>query len=72
MNADITVGDVFIAAPNGLVLLTNQYQPNTALAGGNIVVTGEGIYGDGIDARGFGGQGGAVYLDARNDVLGDE
>ena len=67
--ADITVGDVFIAAPNGLVLLTNQYQPNTALAGGNIVVTGEGIYGNGIDARGFGGQGGAVYLDARNDVL---
>ncbi|MEA5464072.1 two-partner secretion domain-containing protein [Leptothoe sp. PORK10 BA2] len=66
--ADITVGDVFIAAPNGLVLLTNQYQPNPALAGGNIVVTGNGIYGDGIDARGFGGQGGAVYLDARADV----
>jgi filamentous hemagglutinin family protein len=67
-SADITVGDVFVDAPNGLVLLTNQYQPNTALAGGNIVVTGEGIYGDGIDARGFGGQGGAIYLDARSNI----
>ena len=67
--ADITVGDVFMAAPDGLVLLTNQYQPNTTLSGGNIVVTGEGLRGIGIDARGFGGQGGAVYLDARNDVL---
>ncbi|MFH7243971.1 MAG: filamentous hemagglutinin N-terminal domain-containing protein [Spirulina sp.] len=69
LRGDITVGDVFIDAPNGLVLLTNQYQPNPTLAGGNIAVTGEGIYGDGIDARGFGGQGGTVYLDARNDVL---
>jgi filamentous hemagglutinin family protein len=67
-NADITVGDVFIDAPNGLVLLTNQYQPNTALTRGSIFVTGDGIYGDGIDARGFGGQGGAAYLDARSDV----
>ena len=73
-SADITVGDVVMAAPNGLVLLTNQYQPNANLAGGNILVTGEGsrilVTGDerGINARGQGGQGGAVYLDARNDV----
>ena len=67
--ADITVGDVVIVAPNGLVLLTNQYQPNTDLNGGSIFVTGRGIYGNGIDARGFGEQGGAVYLDARNDVF---
>jgi len=66
--ADITIGDASIAAPDGLVLLTNQYQPNTALAGGNIVVTGDGLRGVGIDARGFNGQGGAVYLDARNNV----
>ena len=72
--ADITVGDVWINAPNGLVLLTNQYQPNANLAGGSILVTGEGsrilVPGDerGINARGQGGQGGAVYLDARNDV----
>ena len=74
--ADITVGDVWINAPNGLVLLTNQYQPNANLADGNILVTGEGnslLVPDerGINARGQvgqGGQGGAVYLDARNDV----
>jgi large exoprotein involved in heme utilization and adhesion len=72
--ADITVGDVWINAPNGLVLLTNQYQPNANLAGGSILVTGEGssllVTGDerGINVRGQGGQGGAVYLDARNDV----
>jgi filamentous hemagglutinin family protein len=66
--ADILVGDIFINAPNGLVLLTNQYAPNSALAGGSIFVTGEGIYGRGIDARGFGGQGGAVYFDARQNI----
>ncbi|MEA5464074.1 two-partner secretion domain-containing protein [Leptothoe sp. PORK10 BA2] len=70
-SADITVGDVLIAGSNGLVLLTNQYQPNTNLLGGNISVTGEGFIGQGINVGGFpefGGQGGAVYLDARNDV----
>jgi filamentous hemagglutinin family protein len=69
--ADITVGDVLMAAPNGLVLLTTQYQPNANLAGGSIFITGAGLGGVGIDARGFadfGGQGGAVYLDARNDM----
>ncbi|MEA5464075.1 beta strand repeat-containing protein [Leptothoe sp. PORK10 BA2] len=67
-SSDITVSDVLIAAPNGLVLLTTHYQPNADLAGGNIFVTGTGLSGAGIDVRGFGGQGGAVYLDARNDV----
>jgi filamentous hemagglutinin family protein len=66
--ANITVGDVLINAPNGLVLLTNQYQPNSNLVGGSILVTGDGLYGNGINARGQDGQGGAVYLDARNDV----
>ncbi len=69
-SADITVGDVWINAANGLVLLTNQYEPNTVLEG-NISVTGDGFFGDGIDARGFasfGGQGGSVYLDSRDDV----
>ena len=65
--ADITVGDVVMAAPNGLVLLTNQYEPNPGLEG-SIFIDGEGFFGRGIDARGFDGQGGAVYLDARNDV----
>ncbi|HEY9735978.1 MAG TPA: hypothetical protein V6D06_06835, partial [Trichocoleus sp.] len=67
-SADITVGDVFINAPNGLVLLTNQYSPNADIPGGSIFVTGEGIYGDGINTRGFGRQGGTVFLEARDDI----
>jgi large exoprotein involved in heme utilization and adhesion len=68
--ADITIGDIVINVANGLVLLTNQYEPNPELEG-SIFITGEGVFGRGIDVRvltGFGEQGGAVYLDARNDV----
>lgn len=67
--ADITVGDIFLDAPNGLVLLTTSYQPNTSLAEGSIFLTGDGLGSIGIDARGFGTQGGAVYLDARENVV---
>jgi len=69
--ADIVVGDVFINAANGLVLLTNQYEPNLTLEG-DITITGDGVFGQGINATGFAtlsGQGGAVYLDARDDVV---
>jgi filamentous hemagglutinin family protein len=69
-SADIEIGDVVIDAASGLVLLTNQYEPNPELPG-RISITGEGVFNLGIDARGFaefGGQGGAVYLDARGDV----
>jgi filamentous hemagglutinin family protein len=69
--SDITVGDVLINAPNGLVLLTNRYDPNLSLAGGDILVTGEGIYGNGIDTRGIQGlreQGGSVFADSRGDI----
>ncbi|MGG6238397.1 filamentous hemagglutinin N-terminal domain-containing protein [Nodosilinea sp. AN01ver1] len=67
-SADIAIGDVRIAAPNGLVLLTNQYQPNPNLSSGNITVTGDGLYGRGIETRRPNEQGGAVYLDARGDI----
>ncbi|MFK8184230.1 MAG: filamentous hemagglutinin N-terminal domain-containing protein [Phormidesmis sp.] len=68
-SADITIGDIFIDAANGLVLLTNQYQPNSALASGNISVTGNGLYGSGINIRGIEDrQGGEAYLNARNDI----
>ena len=67
-SADITIGDVSIAAPNGTVFLTNQYRPNLTLQGGNIEVTGNGLFGIGIDARGFGGDGSDVFLDSRGDI----
>ncbi|NEQ48386.1 MAG: filamentous hemagglutinin N-terminal domain-containing protein [Leptolyngbya sp. SIOISBB] len=66
--ADIEVGDVWVSAPNGLVLLTNQYERNPEISDGSIFVTGEGIYGDGIDARGYGSQGGTVFLDSSENV----
>ena len=66
--ADITVGDVFIPEPDGLVVLTNQYQPR-ALAGGDITIAGNGFFGSGIDVRGTDQPGGAVIVDARDNII---
>ncbi|WP_250564672.1 filamentous hemagglutinin N-terminal domain-containing protein, partial [Adonisia turfae] len=68
MNANISVGDVVLERVNGVVLLTNQYEPNQELPGGNILITGDGERGFGINAQNFAGVGGAVYLDARSNV----
>ncbi|MEL7315775.1 MAG: filamentous hemagglutinin N-terminal domain-containing protein, partial [Cyanobacteria bacterium J06559_3] len=68
-SADIAIGDVFVAAPDGLVVLTNQYQPNQTLAGGDIAVTGGGFLGSGISTTSDTGSGGAVTLDARGNIL---
>jgi len=68
-SANITIGEVAIAAFDGLVFLTNQYKPNLALPGGDITVTGIGIFGiGGINASGFGGTGSAVILNSRRDI----
>jgi filamentous hemagglutinin family protein len=66
-SADITVGDINLGIVDGLVLLTNQYEPNESLDG-NIVVNGDGDFGLGIDAQNFSGQGGVVFMDARNNI----
>ncbi|HEY9728885.1 MAG TPA: filamentous hemagglutinin N-terminal domain-containing protein [Chroococcales cyanobacterium] len=66
-SANITIGDVVIS-PNGLVFITNQYQPNPALPGGDITVTGAGVFGDGLNATGFGGNGSSVILDSRRNI----
>ncbi len=62
-SADITIGNVLIDPPNGLVYLSNQYEPNPSLPGGEILVAGSGI-----DSRGFGGDGSDVILDSRSDI----
>ncbi|MBT9315050.1 two-partner secretion domain-containing protein [Leptothoe spongobia] len=67
-SANITIGDVALRVVNGVVLLTNQYAPNLDLPGGNVVVTGDGDLGFGINAQNFAGLGGAVYLDAHNNI----
>lgn len=61
--ADITLNDVFIDAPDGLVFLTNQYQPNLKLTEGNIQVNR--IF---TDDFAFSGNGGSVFLDARGQI----
>ncbi len=68
-SADITIGEVVIIPPDGVVLLTNQYKPNLLLTGGDITITGTGVLGiGGIDAIGFDGGGSDVILDSRNNI----
>lgn len=75
-SADISIGNIIIEPPNGVVYLTNQYQPNLSLTSANIEITGKGIsrigvefQSLGIDARGFGGNGSAVVLDSRGSIF---
>jgi filamentous hemagglutinin family protein len=75
-SADILVGNIIIDPPDGVVYLTNQYQPNLSLTSANIEITGEGISRIGaefrrlgIDARGFGGNGSSVVLDSRGSIF---
>jgi len=68
-SANLTIGEVRIDAFDGLVFLSNQYQPNLSLPGGDITVTGAGVFGvGGINANGSGGMGGSVIIDSRRDI----
>lgn len=75
-SAGIVVGSVIMVPPEGQVLITNQYRPNPSLPTPDIIITGRGISRPGaenpvlgIDARGFGGNGSSVTLDARGQIL---
>ncbi|MEQ9552061.1 MAG: S-layer family protein, partial [Coleofasciculus sp. G3-WIS-01] len=39
-SADITIGGIFVDAPDGVVFVSNQYQPNLSLTGGEITING--------------------------------
>ncbi len=57
--SSITTGDISITQPNGLVLLTNQYRPNTTLSGE--------VFASSINtANGLGG--GSVVIDASGGI----
>ena len=65
---DITIGTIWVAAANGRVLLTNQYQPNLQLPNGTISISGDGSNPGRIDLRNFNGPSGEVFLDSRGSI----
>jgi filamentous hemagglutinin family protein len=68
-SADITIGDIIILPPDGIVLLTNQYEPNSSQPGGDITITGVGaIDVGGIDVSGVGGNGSSAILDSKGKI----
>ncbi|MBW4519763.1 MAG: filamentous hemagglutinin N-terminal domain-containing protein [Scytolyngbya sp. HA4215-MV1] len=71
--AEIRIGAILLTQPKGLVLLTNQYQPNLTLPGSKDITVGPVIVGDLLFAAP--GDSGAVFVDSRgnfaiNDPLG--
>ena len=60
-SADIAIGTIVLSNP-GLVLLTNQYQPNITLPGGSITVGAD------INASGASSNGSPVILDSRGSI----
>jgi filamentous hemagglutinin family protein len=68
-NADITIGYIQINPPNGIVLLTNQYEPNLSLPSGDIHLPATGISGfRGINLSVSGDDGGDAILDSRGNI----
>ena len=63
--ADITIGDISIQAPNGLVFLTNQYQPNGANPSNTLEI---GALRTDDDFGGFVGNSGEVIIDYRGGI----
>jgi filamentous hemagglutinin family protein len=69
----ITIGDIRINAPNGVVLLTNNYKSNLALPSEDITITGNSNLGFlGIDTFSDIGNGGSVFIDSRSSINSDK
>lgn len=64
-SANITLGSVTADAPNLLVYLSTQYNPNFTLPGGTIRITDPA----GISVDAFVGQGGQIVIDSRRSVF---
>jgi filamentous hemagglutinin family protein len=60
-SANITIDSIKIEQPNGLVFLTNQYKPNSALSDGTIEATN-------IVTSSDTGNGGSVLIDSKNGI----
>ncbi|WP_081431039.1 two-partner secretion domain-containing protein [Moorena bouillonii] len=64
-SADITIGDISIQAPNGLVFLTNQYQPNGSNPSNTLEI---GTLRTDDNFGGFVGNSGDVIIDYRGGI----
>ena len=75
-SANIEIGQILINAPNGLVLLTNQYQANPSLVSDTLkissILTGDGVVTNNRDVdqsnQRFSGNGGEVLIDYRGGI----
>ncbi|MEM7062582.1 MAG: filamentous hemagglutinin N-terminal domain-containing protein [Cyanobacteria bacterium P01_B01_bin.77] len=70
-SADIEVGSIRIEEPNGLLLLTNRYEPNIALPDSSIKVVGNDPFGFGLGKLGINMMAvdaGSIFLDSRGDI----
>ncbi|MDJ0734646.1 MAG: filamentous hemagglutinin N-terminal domain-containing protein [Nostocaceae cyanobacterium] len=63
--ADINIGRVSVDQPDGLVFLTNQYQPNAATSGAIQVGS---IFTNDSRGRIFSGNSGDIFIDSRGDI----
>jgi filamentous hemagglutinin family protein len=66
-NADITVGNIALSSPNGLIFLTNQYKPNSSLGEGNITIAGN-LSSGVLSTDSQLGNGGLIIIDSRNTI----
>ena len=75
-DSSITIGGIFMRAPNGVVLLTNKYERNPRLSG-NISITRSdffersgtvGLRERAVSASRTQGEGGSVIFDSNNDI----
>lgn len=62
--ADINIGRVMVNQPDGLVFLTNQYQPNAATSGAIQI----GLIRTDDKSGGFSGNSGDIFINSRSDI----
>ncbi|PSN13219.1 hypothetical protein C7293_16870 [filamentous cyanobacterium CCT1] len=67
-SSSITIGRALIDAPNGLVLITNQYEPNMNLVDGTISLAAEDDSTTYLEAGSFDGKGGSIFIDSRSNI----
>jgi filamentous hemagglutinin family protein len=68
--SDIFVGNINIAVPNSIVLLTNKYAPNQALSDGTITIQATNFTpSPGVRLESTTGNGGSLTVDSRDNIV---